>query len=127
MKLIENWKNRPLRCFFCGSSHSVKYEVDHDGKTVYACDKCAERNDLARLLKNIANEWDDYIFFCREEEKLPKLSHDEFYAKAILDAGHRKQSDLTPCDVCQYNPPSSGDGKPCSVCPAQAKMKEGAE
>lgn len=29
---------------------------------------------------------------------------------------------LTPCDVCAYNPPSSGDGKPCTICPATAKM-----
>lgn len=24
----------------------------------------------------------------------------------------------SPCDLCRYNPPSSGDGKPCSMCPA---------
>ena len=23
-----------------------------------------------------------------------------------------------PCDLCIYNPPSSFDGKPCSLCPA---------
>ena len=28
---------------------------------------------------------------------------------------------ITPCDVCAYNPPSSGDGKPCTICPAMAK------
>ena len=39
--------------------------------------------------------------------------------------GYRKQSDLTPCDVCRFNPPTSGDGKPCFICPAQ--MKGGAE
>lgn len=27
----------------------------------------------------------------------------------------------TPCDLCKYDPPSSGDGKPCSMCPAAAK------
>ena len=26
-----------------------------------------------------------------------------------------------PCDVCMYNPPSSADGKPCTMCPATAK------
>ena len=43
MNIIENWQNRPLRCFFCGSSHSVKYEIEHPetGNTVYACNKCA--------------------------------------------------------------------------------------
>lgn len=31
----------------------------------------------------------------------------------------------TPCDLCAYDPPSSGDGKPCSMCPASAKGGEG--
>lgn len=31
-----------------------------------------------------------------------------------------KQEPTSPCDVCRYNPPSSGDGKPCSMCPAEA-------
>ena len=28
-----------------------------------------------------------------------------------------------PCDVCKYNPPSSGDGKPCTMCPAESEDK----
>lgn len=32
---------------------------------------------------------------------------------------------LTPCDACAYNPPSSCDGKPCTMCPAMAKMDGG--
>lgn len=31
---------------------------------------------------------------------------------------------LCPCDVCAYNPPSSGDGKPCSICPAVKKEEQ---
>lgn len=26
-----------------------------------------------------------------------------------------------PCTLCVYNPPSSCDGKPCTMCPAVAK------
>lgn len=26
----------------------------------------------------------------------------------------------SPCDVCKFNPPSSCDGKPCTMCPAEA-------
>ena len=37
---------------------------------------------------------------------------------------YRKLSKLDPCDMCKFNPPSSGDGKPCNVCPAQAKGGE---
>ena len=33
----------------------------------------------------------------------------------------------TPCDLCKFSPPTSGDGNSCSLCPAQAKMKDGAE
>lgn len=29
--------------------------------------------------------------------------------------------EATPCTFCIYNPPSSGDGKPCTMCPAVAK------
>ena len=28
---------------------------------------------------------------------------------------------LAPCDVCRYNQPGSGDGKPCAMCPATPK------
>lgn len=31
---------------------------------------------------------------------------------------------LSPCDVCAYNPSSSGDGKPCSMCPAIRKEED---
>lgn len=34
----------------------------------------------------------------------------------------REIKQLTPCDVCAYDPPSSCDGKPCTICPAMAKM-----
>jgi hypothetical protein len=32
----------------------------------------------------------------------------------------RHNEPKTPCDLCLYNPPSSGDGKPCTMCPASA-------
>lgn len=32
---------------------------------------------------------------------------------------------LSPCDVCMYSPPSSCDGKPCSMCPAIRRPPEG--
>jgi len=30
----------------------------------------------------------------------------------------------SPCDLCMYDPPSSGDGKPCTMCPASPKEVE---
>ena len=37
----------------------------------------------------------------------------EWYERAV-----KALEQTSPCDLCRYNPPSSGDGKPCSMCPA---------
>ena len=34
---------------------------------------------------------------------------------------------LIPCDLCRYNLPSSCDGKPCCMCPAEKRSPEGEE
>jgi hypothetical protein len=49
IKLIPDWQNRNIRCYFCGSSKSVKYEKrifdpvldDTKPSTVYVCNRCA--------------------------------------------------------------------------------------
>ena len=60
--------------------------------------------------------------FCEDHLKIcPKdsiayqatLKEKEFYDMAI-----KALEQTSPCDLCQYNPPGSGDGKPCSMCPA---------
>ena len=48
-------------------------------------------------------------------------------ARLLVSKGYHRESNLTPCDLCEYNPPSSGDGKPCVMCPAHANMKGGME
>ena len=30
---------------------------------------------------------------------------------------------ISPCTFCVFNPPSSGDGKPCCMCPAEAALR----
>ena len=44
---------------------------------------------------------------CREE-----MIADYLLANGVVVDG-------CPCDLCAYNPPSSCDGKPCTICPAQ--------
>ena len=41
-------------------------------------------------------------------------------ALRTLDAQKKPK---TPCDLCLYNPPSSGDGKPCTMCPASSLLE----
>lgn len=38
-------------------------------------------------------------------------------AQAALKEREKRKA---PCDLCKYNPPSSCDGKPCTMCPACA-------
>ena len=44
----------------------------------------------------------------------------EAYKKIVC---HCEEND-SPCDLCRYNPPSSVDGKPCTMCPAESEDKE---
>ena len=32
---------------------------------------------------------------------------------------YAEQEPTSPCDLCRFNPPSSCDGKPCTMCPAE--------
>ena len=70
--------------------------------------------EMAKVIDDIAHN--AYI-----ENYDDAVADSDKIAKDLYNAGYRKQSDLTPCDVCRFNPPSSGDGKPCTVCPAQKK------
>lgn len=44
-----------------------------------------------------------------------------------LSALRAKQEHTGPCDLCRYNPPSSSDGKPCTMCPSVPKQPEEVE
>ena len=39
---------------------------------------------------------------------------------AALREMDAQEKPKTPCDLCLYNPPSSRDGKPCTMCPASS-------
>ena len=43
------------------------------------------------------------------------------FAEVVYDTLPSAQP--TPCDVCRHNPPSSMDGKPCCVCPAERRTE----
>ena len=55
MKIIPNWQEKKLKCYFCGETRSVKYFVEEFDRfkadepfEVCACNKCA----LERSLEN---------------------------------------------------------------------------
>ena len=60
--------------------------------------------------------------FKPEPCKIPKLVDRLAAIEDIL--GDEYELDcLSPCILCRFNPPSSSDGKPCSMCPAEAALR----
>ena len=50
--------------------------------------------------------------------------NEELAADIINWVGAGPNKPLTPCDVCRFSPPSSSDGKPCCMCPAERRPPE---
>lgn len=55
-----------------------------------------------------------------EKRKDIELDCDTFKNKSyFMELSCKGESiNKSPCTLCRYNPPSSTDGKPCSICPA---------
>ncbi len=58
-------------------------------------------------------------------QALSREPTDDATLKDIFCMGceYKEQEPKSPCDVCRYNPPSSTDGKPCTMCPAEGRAK----
>lgn len=59
MQLIANWRNKNLKCYFCGETRSVKYTVEifnpviSDNSTkVCCCNKCAPLFEASKKENN---------------------------------------------------------------------------
>ena len=63
--------------------------------------------EISETLKDIADKEDAKTF-----------SHMMWQA-ILMDAIKNGIPHPCPCDLCRHNPPSSADGKPCSMCVAE--------
>ena len=78
---------------------------------------------------------DQYMGLLKEQYLHSKAMHDTKAARAWQGAmqllydqptlPQPSNEPLTPCNVCRFSPPSSGDGKPCCMCPADRRPPEG--
>jgi len=53
-----------------------------------------------------------------------KISQAKLKALSTLcaqQAANSAAENKSPCDLCRYDPTSSCDGKPCTICPAEPK------
>lgn len=98
---------------------SVKDRLpDDDVRLIDANSVCKKIVKSIRCAEEWANEakkqQDTHGLRCATEAQTSLL--------AMLARIHDEPTiEAEPCTFCAYNPPSSGDGKPCTVCPAVAK------
>lgn len=76
-------------------------------------------------IKELQEEWEIFLegtgLKYKTEEGFQKELDDNLDLKKVVEANYmaiKALEQISPCDLCLYNPPSSGDGKPCSMCPA---------
>ena len=80
------------------------------------CDRMTEAFGMAiAALK----EQEEYEILKNSYHQLQEI-FDRTYASNMA-MGEALRERKNPCDLCRYNPPSSCDGKPCTMCPASSK------
>ena len=79
----------------------------------------------------ICNKWgegcktgEDGFCFLFEPKAEGRSGYVSFEGEKPQEQGVTTVYPDSPCDLCIYNPPSAGDGKPCTMCPAEGKVEE---
>ena len=73
------------------------------GCLIYDFVRC--RNETEKMMDDYESE------ITRNKREINRLNKE-------IDKAKSRDEKATPCDLCRFNPPSSGDGKPCTMCPA---------
>lgn len=56
-------------------------------------------------------------------KKIEDILGDEYDLDRLRELAQADREGISPCTFCGFNPPSSGDGKPCCMCPAEAALR----
>lgn len=77
-----------------------------------------------KIAKIIATTEDNLVYAKRKLDQILRMKEHRISEKVFRDEIDYNNSLLEmlnfgPCALCMYNPPSSMDGKPCVMCPAQ--------
>ena len=86
------------------------------------------REEAARILeKQFDKSCGNYRYQNKDQLDYEDALWMAIHALRKLD---EQENAKTPCDLCCYNPPSSRDGKPCTMCPAspvETNMQNGCD
>jgi hypothetical protein len=76
------------------------------------------------LMKMSASEAVEKIRAYEEKQKQEGRSgYVSFVGDKQQEQGVKTVFPDNPCDLCRFNPPGSGDGKPCTMCPAEGRSE----
>ena len=56
-------------------------------------------------------------------KKIEDILDSEYDLDRLRELAQADKEGISPCTFCRFNPPSSGDGKPCCMCPAEAALR----
>ena len=105
-------------CADCEYAGDIEYECSISQLAAKAITELLTRAEAAEAeIEQLRNE---HMKIQYDGEELTVQEICERLERAETRA-EKKIKQLTPCDRCAYDPPSSGDGKPCSFCPASKK------
>lgn len=80
--------------------------------------------DAIDTIQKITENLDGRVQRLEEEAKLMLMEANiNGYTEGLKDSSKVEQKPFGPCDLCRFNPPSSADGKPCTMCPAESEEK----
>ena len=78
-----------------------------------------ERLTNCRTLRSGVDLWEAVNRLAAIEDILG----DEYDLDRLRELAQADKECISPCTFCRFNPPSSGDGKPCCMCPAVAALR----
>lgn len=100
----------------------------------FARTKDAEIVRLGRKLEQVKRELQAYKDTGLEPEDFKRAFSEDTILKLagqalgitpdrLRELAQADKEGISPCTFCRFNPPSSGDGKPCCMCPAEAALR----
>lgn len=60
---------------------------------------------------------------CNRLAAIEDILGEEYDLARLRELAQADKECISPCTFCRFNPPSSGDGKPCCMCPAVAALR----
>ena len=93
-----------------------------------------ECNKVLAELEQVKRELQAYKDTGLEPEDFKRAFHEDAVLKLagqalgiapdrLRELAQADKEGISPCTFCRFNPPSSGDGKPCCMCPAEAALR----